>query len=60
MTPLGGSLSDQQIADALSYVRNSWGNKAPFVSTEKVKAARAEFPNRTQPMTADELKKRPE
>ena len=60
MTALGGSLRDQQIADALSYVRNTWGNKAPFVPVEKVKAARAEFPNRTQPMTADELKKRSE
>jgi mono/diheme cytochrome c family protein len=34
-------LSDQQIADVLTYVRNSFGNKAKSVSASDVKAVRA-------------------
>ena len=33
-------LSDQQIADVLTYVRNSFGNKASLVSVAEVKTAR--------------------
>ena len=34
-------LSDQQIADVLTYVRNSFGNKASAVTAAQVKAIRA-------------------
>lgn len=34
-------LTDQQISDVLTYVRNSWGNKAPAISPAEVKAIRA-------------------
>lgn len=34
-------LTDQQIADVLTYVRNSFTNKAPYVSVAQVKAVRA-------------------
>ncbi|HYW95071.1 MAG TPA: cytochrome c [Bacteroidales bacterium] len=34
-------LSDQQIADLLTYVRNSFGNSASMVRSEEVKEARA-------------------
>lgn len=34
-------LSDQQIADVLTYVRNNFGNKASVVSVAEVKAVRA-------------------
>jgi mono/diheme cytochrome c family protein len=34
-------LSDQQIADVLTYVRNSFGNKASAVTPAQVKAIRA-------------------
>jgi mono/diheme cytochrome c family protein len=37
-----GTLSDQQIADVLNYVRNSWGNKGDIVKEEEVKKARSE------------------
>jgi mono/diheme cytochrome c family protein len=40
MPPQGGQLTDQQIADALTYVRNSFGNKASAVTVADVKAAR--------------------
>ena len=34
-------LTDQQIADVLTYVRNSWSNKASQVTAAEVKAVRA-------------------
>jgi mono/diheme cytochrome c family protein len=40
MAPLP-DLSDQQIADVLTYVRNSWSNKASAVSVAEVKTVRA-------------------
>jgi len=40
MPPLK-TLTDQQIADVLTYVRNSFGNKASMVTTAEVKAVRA-------------------
>lgn len=36
-------LKDQEIADVLTYVRNSFGNKASIVTTAEVKAARAKI-----------------
>jgi ubiquinol-cytochrome c reductase cytochrome b subunit len=33
-----GNLTDQQIADVITYIRSSWGNKAPGVSAADVKA----------------------
>lgn len=33
-------LSDQQIADVLTYIRNSWGNAAPAVSEKNIRSAR--------------------
>jgi mono/diheme cytochrome c family protein len=40
MPPLA-TLTDQQIADVLTYVRNSFGNKASMVTPAEVKAVRA-------------------
>lgn len=34
-------LKDQQIADVLTYIRNSFGNKASAVTVAEVKSARA-------------------
>ncbi|MCC3159292.1 cytochrome c [Hymenobacter sp. 15J16-1T3B] len=39
--PAQNQLTDQQIADVLTYVRNSFGNKASAVTPAEVKAARA-------------------
>jgi mono/diheme cytochrome c family protein/glucose/arabinose dehydrogenase len=41
MTPFGGLLNDKEVAAVLTYVRNSFGNKASTISPEKVKAVRA-------------------
>lgn len=34
-------LTDQQIADVVTYIRNSWGNSAPAVSADQVSELRA-------------------
>ncbi|MFC7669171.1 c-type cytochrome [Hymenobacter humi] len=39
--PAQETLTDQQIADVLTYVRNSFGNKATAVKATEVKAVRA-------------------
>lgn len=38
--PALGHLSDQEVADVLSFVRNSFGNKASVITPAQVKAAR--------------------
>ena len=57
MAPLGSVLKDEQIANALTYVRSEWGNSAPAVSAETVSKVRAELGARTAPFTPDELLK---
>lgn len=42
MPSFAWKMDDQQIADILNYVRNSWGNKASEVTEEKVAALRKE------------------
>ena len=53
-----GSLTDQQIADVLTYVRNEWGNSASAVSPSEVAAVREKVKGRAtmQMWTAAELK----
>jgi mono/diheme cytochrome c family protein len=55
MPPLGASLSDEQIAGALTYVRRQWGNDASAVDPNTVKDTRAATSARTRPWTNDEL-----
>jgi mono/diheme cytochrome c family protein len=40
MPAYGAKLSDQQIADVTTYIRNSWGNAASAVTPAEVAAAR--------------------
>lgn len=46
---------DEWIASALTYVRNSFGNRAPAVDAREVARARAETRERTQPWTMDDF-----
>ena len=39
--PSLATLSDKEVADAATYIRNSWGNRASPVSMSEVKALRA-------------------
>ena len=55
MPPLGASLSDEQIAGALTFVRRQWGNQASAVTPDLVKETRAATTGRTRPWTNDEL-----
>jgi glucose/arabinose dehydrogenase/mono/diheme cytochrome c family protein len=55
MPPMG--LNDEQVADVLSYVRANFGNKAPAVTAEQVKAVRAATTDRATFWTAEELEK---
>jgi mono/diheme cytochrome c family protein len=43
MPSLAWKLSNQQAADILTYVRNTWGNTAPAVSAETVERIRGEL-----------------
>jgi mono/diheme cytochrome c family protein len=40
MPSLGWKLDNEQTADILTYVRNTWGNSAPAVSAETVERVR--------------------
>lgn len=46
MTPFEGLLNDEEVAAVLTFVRNSFGNKAPAISPEKVKAVRKSIENK--------------
>ena len=54
MPPLGG-LTDQQIADVLTYVRKQFGEGAAAVGADTVKSVRSENSSRVKPWTAEEL-----
>ncbi|RUZ76213.1 cytochrome c, partial [Mesorhizobium sp. M7A.F.Ca.CA.001.14.1.1] len=43
MPSLAWRLKDQEVADVLTYVRASWGNAAPAVSSDDVAAVRKEL-----------------
>jgi mono/diheme cytochrome c family protein/glucose/arabinose dehydrogenase len=57
MTPFGGMLEDDSIAAVLTYVRNSFGNKASVVTPAKVKAVRAKIKSKVGFYTPEELLK---
>ncbi len=40
MTAFGALLKDEELAAVLTYVRNTWGNKASIVTPEQVKSVR--------------------
>lgn len=52
-------LGDEDIANALTYVYNSFGNSGKEVTPEEVRAARAEKEDVTQPSTQKEVAKAP-
>jgi mono/diheme cytochrome c family protein len=56
MPSLGG-LTDEQIADVLTFVRASYGQQSSPVTTVEVKAVRAATGKRETPWTEAELRK---
>jgi mono/diheme cytochrome c family protein len=55
MPALGTVLTDEQIADVLTYVRRQWGNAGPPVEAATIKETRALTTGRTRPWTNEEL-----
>ncbi|WP_034293522.1 cytochrome c [Herbaspirillum sp. RV1423] len=47
MPAFGGRLSDQDMADVLTFVRSSWGNNAPAVTPDMVAKVRKEVSKKT-------------
>jgi mono/diheme cytochrome c family protein/glucose/arabinose dehydrogenase len=55
MPPLGASLSDDQIAAVLTYLRREWGHTASPVAPADVKEIRAMTASRSRPWTEEEI-----
>jgi mono/diheme cytochrome c family protein len=59
MLPWRDALKDEDIAAVLTYVRSTWGNKAPAVDAALVKAIRDQTADHGGVWTAEELLKVP-
>jgi mono/diheme cytochrome c family protein len=57
MTPFGGMLNDEEIANVLTFVRNSFGNDAAPIQAAEVQKVRAAEPGRMKLYNTDELLK---
>jgi mono/diheme cytochrome c family protein len=55
MPPIGASISDEDIAGVLTYIRREWGQTGAPVGPSAVAAVRAATSGRTRPWTNDEL-----
>jgi mono/diheme cytochrome c family protein len=57
MVPWKDVLNDEEIAAVLTYVRQNkeWGNNAPEVKPERVKAVRDKIKDKSTPFTPEEL-----
>ncbi len=53
--PTWSMLTDEQIAAALTYVRSEWGNAAPPIPADYVKAMREQTAARTEPWSPKDL-----
>jgi mono/diheme cytochrome c family protein len=57
MPAMGVTMSEEELAAVLSYMRQSWGNKAEPITAAQVKAVKAEVGAHGQPFTAEEVLK---
>jgi mono/diheme cytochrome c family protein len=55
MPAMGATLSDEDLAAVLTYIRQSWGNNASAITPDMIQAVKAEIKGRTQPWSATEL-----
>jgi len=60
MAAMGAALPDADLANVLTYIRSSWGNKAGEVTADDIKAIRASMGAHGQPMTQEQLMAMPE
>ena len=56
MPPIGGTITDEQIASVLTYIRREWGQGAAPVDPAVVRSVRVATAGRTRPWTHDELR----
>ena len=56
MPPVGSALTDDQIANVLTYVRRSWGNAASAIDPAQVAEVRGASLGRKKPWTEAELR----
>lgn len=55
MPPLGGAMSDEEVAAVLTYVRQSFGNRATPIPPAAVKEWRLAFAHRTTPWSEKDI-----
>jgi mono/diheme cytochrome c family protein len=55
MQPWDKTLTDQKIADVLTYERSEWGNNASPVTAEQIAALRKELASRTESFTEHDI-----
>src|SRR6202043_4059313 len=55
MQPWDKTLTDQRIADVLTYERSEWGNNASPVTAEQIAALRKELANHTESFSEHEI-----
>jgi putative membrane-bound dehydrogenase-like protein len=55
MPPMGATLTDEQVADVLTYARREWGHSGTPVESATISAVRAVTRERTRPWPHDEL-----
>jgi mono/diheme cytochrome c family protein len=60
MAPMGAALSDSDLANVLTYIRSSWGNKASEVTADDIKSIRASLAGHSGAMTHETLMALPE
>lgn len=57
--PQWKQLTDDQIADILTYIRSDWGNNAPAIAPSFVTLLRKESESQSDPWTQPELMANP-
>ena len=59
MPGIGNSkeISDQDIAEVMSFIRNSWNNRASEADTTDIQKVRRKYGNRRKAFTMEEFKK---
>jgi mono/diheme cytochrome c family protein len=60
MAAMGATLTDEDLANLLSYIRDAFGNKASPIRPEDVRAVREQTANHPGPSTEAELRALPE
>src|SRR5438093_2055895 len=60
MQPWDKTLTDQKIADVLTYERSEWGNSASAVTAEQIAALRKELANHPESFSAPALRAAPD